>query len=224
MEWARVFVVLLGGVIVKSLVVLVLALLSAPAAFAQEVDAPAFACAGISPVENTRATRGDAHSARWSHFASRRLSEQGTPDGDPTTMDPRGIGMGEAAELRAYSEEDLRCWGENGDQLAAYAVAMRIAAESSESHEWLDRAAEGKDVLTERNATGRPLMDVCAPRVQDGYMDCEYGLPEAQALIGVLTCSGKRPGTREEGMMWIERAVLGGLWSARQFEGYCKDE
>lgn len=206
----------------KSVVALVAALLLTPAAFAQESGAPPTECAGVAPVDHIRATRGDWHSGRWSHFASRRLSEQGTPEGDPTQMDPRAIGMGEAAELPAYSEEDLRCWGKKGDQLAAYAMAMRLASQSSEGHEWLDRAASGKDVLMESNSTGRPPMDVCAPRVQDGYMDCEYGLPEAQALIGILTCNGKRPGTREEGLKWIERAVLGGLWSARQFEVYCK--
>lgn len=210
--------------IVKPVIALVLALLGAPAAFAQETDSPASACAGVSPVDYTRTTRGDWHSGRWSHFVSRRLSEQGTPEGDPSKMDPRAIGMGDAASLPTYSEEDLRCWGENGDQLASYALAMRLASESSESHEWLDRAAAGKDVLLERNSAGQPPMDVCATRVQDGYMDCEYGLPEAQALVGILTCSGKRPGTRDEGQLWIERAVLGGLWSARQFESVCKPD
>lgn len=208
--------------IVKPIITLVVALLFAPVAMAQETNAPDTVCAGVAPVDHIRTTRGDWHSGRWSPSVSRRLSEQGTPDGDPSKIDPRGIGMGDAAMLPAYSEEDLRCWGQKGDQLAAYALAMRLASESSESHQWLDLAAEGKDVLLEQNESGQAPVDVCAPRIQDGYMDCEYGLPEAQALIGILTCTGKRPGTPEQGLEWIERAILGGLWSARQFDFYCK--
>jgi hypothetical protein len=128
-----------------------------------------------------------------------------------------------AAELPEYSEADLRCWSNRGDQLAAYALGLRLGPISSEAHLWLDKAAEGKDVMLEKDSSDGLLVDVCAPNLDTGNVSCEYGLPEAQAMIGIMICAGKRPGSRQDGVAWIERAIRGGLWSAAQFrDSYCK--
>lgn len=201
---------------------LALIVVAAPAHSQTPQSAPA-ECSGTAPTLHIQQTKGDWHRRRWAWALDSVATSQGDPATVRPSIDPRGIGMMGSAELPDYSEADLRCWGDRGDQLAAYALGLRLGPISSEAHLWLDKAAEGKNVLLENGPGNGLAADVCAPNLDGGDVSCEYGLPEAQAMVGILICAGKRPGSRADGIAWIERAIRGGLWSAAQFrDGYCK--
>lgn len=179
---------------------------------AQEVQSSQ-SCQGQSPTDFVTEARSELHKERWESAVDRVAASPELK----STIDPRGIGFGDTAKLMHYGDDALACWAQQGDQMAAYALSLRLSGISSESHRWLDVAAAGKDALEEAAAS------VCEANYKVGVMTCDYGLPEAQYIIGGLICAGRRPGSSEDGRAMLERAYLGGLWTARKYAAdFCR--
>lgn len=203
-------------------IVAICALSWAPAAFGQKEPADSGGCSGTAPTALEREMRGDWHKQLWDESIAKAYADKTQVEDRKAQIDPRKIGFGEAAELRSYSDTELTCWAETGDQLAAYALGLRLRDTSSDSYKWLKLAAEGRNSVSEFGKSEEPT-DLCAENVKGGDMSCAYGLPEAQFLLGGLICANKYPGTSSDGREWLARAFKGGLWPAKSFsQQQCK--